>query len=53
MGLHEFSKTEKSADYKDFQKIKSDCETLDDRLLAPGVGFEPTRPFRATDLQLP
>ncbi len=44
------SKTEISANHQAFQEISSNIKASSCGLLARGVGFEPTRPLRATDL---
>jgi len=42
------SKSEISANLQDNAKISSEHKALFHGLLAPGVGFEPTRPREAT-----
>ena len=48
MSLQEVTKTEKTDFQRDFQENSSNYKFFNAELLAPGVGFEPTRPFRAT-----
>jgi len=48
MSVQEDTKAESSAKTQAFQEISSNFEDSNGMLLAPGVGFEPARPFQAT-----